>query len=86
MKRLIFAALLGTAIVLPSYAANAESSKHPKSYVCHYQFDDLDNDNVVEPGEFKWKRLSLGNGAAAKHLINHPDDFTAVADTDCNAV
>ena len=85
MRRLILAALLGTAIVLPAYVADA-APKKPKSYVCHYQFEDLDNDNVADPGEFKWKLLSLGNGAAAKHLINHPEDFTAVADTDCNAV
>jgi hypothetical protein len=96
MKRirlLMMAAVTSMAVAVPAYVANA-AGKSPQNYICHYGFDDADNDNVVDPGEGHYVLLKLSAKGAANHLLHHTDDatsgvlpdFTATADTDCNAV
>lgn len=92
MKRFLLAALLGTAILIPGWNAVNAAPKNPQNYVCHFGWDDLDNDNVLDEGEGHYVKLRLSARGAANHLTKHvgragiPDDFTAAADTDCNAV
>jgi hypothetical protein len=52
----------------------------------------MNGDGVIDPFEGEYKLLKLDAHGAANHLKNHtgrtdqPDDFTATADTNCNAV
>jgi hypothetical protein len=92
MLKLLAGLMLGFAVLVQPVGQAEAARKNPPQYICHWQEKDMNGDGVIDPFEGEYKLLKLDAHGAANHLKNHtgrtdqPDDFTATADTNCNAV